>query len=46
LPVDTTLLVRESFVVEPGCISERAACHFPAVDFGRAVRALIESLLL
>ena len=46
LPLDAVLLVRVAFAVERGFITEQAACHFPSADSGRAVRALIASLLL
>ncbi len=46
LPPDAGVLVRQLLTVERGFSTEQAACHFPAADSGREVRALIESLLL
>ena len=46
LSLDATLLIQGPFAIERGSLSETAACHFPAADSGREVRALIESLLL
>jgi hypothetical protein len=46
LPPDAALRNREAFAVKRGFSTEQAACHFPAADSGRAVRALIASLLL
>jgi hypothetical protein len=46
LPADAVLLVRETSAIERGFSTQQAACHFAAVDSGRAVRALIASLLL
>lgn len=46
LPLDGMLLSGESFFVEDRLLTGQAACHFPSVDSGREVRALIESLLL
>jgi hypothetical protein len=46
LPLDAVFLVRAAFAIERGFLTEQAACHFPAADSGRAVRALIASLLL
>jgi hypothetical protein len=46
LPLDAGLPVRGAFAVDRGLSSEQAACHFPNADSGRAVRALIASLLL
>lgn len=46
LPLDAMLCAGESFFVEDRILTGRAACHFPAAESGREVRALIESLLL
>lgn len=46
LPLDGMLFAGESFFVEDRLLAGQAACHFPSVDSGREVRALIESLLL
>ena len=46
LPLDVMLLVPGAFSIERGFSTEQAACHFPGAESGRAVRALIESLLL
>jgi len=46
LPPDAMVLVGKSFGLDDGFSTERAACHFPAAKSGRAVRALIASLLL
>jgi hypothetical protein len=46
LPPDDVILAAERFARDDGASIERAACHFPAADSGRAVRALIASLLL
>jgi hypothetical protein len=44
--LDTVLLVRGAVAVERGFFTQQAACHFAAAQSGRAVRALIASLLL
>ncbi len=46
LSLDAMFLIQEPFAIKRGSLSETAACHFPATDSGREVRALIESLLL
>jgi hypothetical protein len=46
LPPDAMVLVGKSFGLDDGFATERAARHFPAAKSGRAVRALIASLLL
>jgi hypothetical protein len=46
LPLDAALLVRLSLAVERGSWTGQAACHFPAANSGRELRALIASLLL
>jgi hypothetical protein len=46
LPLDMLLTLRDSFVVDNICFNERATCHFPLVESGRKVRALIESFLI
>ena len=46
LPPDAMVLVGEPFHLDNGFSTERTACHFPAAESGREVRALIASLLL
>ena len=46
LPMDAVPLVGAVSAIEQGFSTEQAACHFAAADSGRAVRALIASLLL
>jgi hypothetical protein len=46
LPLDAAILIREAAGGERGPITVKAACHFASVNSGRAVRALIASLLL
>jgi hypothetical protein len=46
VPPDALLLVLEPWTAERGLFTERVSCHFPTADCGRAVRALIASLLL
>jgi hypothetical protein len=46
LAPDAMVLVGEPFGLDNGFSTERAACHFPAAESGREVRALIASLLL
>jgi hypothetical protein len=46
LAPDAMVLVGEPFGLDNGLSTERAACHFPAAESGREVRALIASLLL
>jgi hypothetical protein len=46
LPLDAAVLAREASGLDAGFSTERAACHFSAVESGREVRALIASLLL
>lgn len=47
LPVDNLLAAAKSSVVGGTLFAaEHTACHFPAADSGRELRALIESLLL
>jgi hypothetical protein len=46
LPLDAMHVVQGAVAIERDFFAEQAACHFPAVDSGRAVRALIGSLLL
>ena len=46
LPSDAMLLLGTPIGRNDGFSTERAACHFPAAESGRAVRALIASLLL
>jgi len=43
---DSIVLARNSIGLDYGFSAERAACHFPAAESGREVRALIESFLL
>ena len=46
LALDAMALAGESFSLDNGVSTERAACHFAAAESGREVRALIASLLL
>jgi hypothetical protein len=46
VPPDIMFLVRQSLAAERSFSTERAGCHFSAAVSGRAVRALIASLLL
>ena len=46
VPRDAVLMVRDLVETPRGVSTERTACHFPAAESGRAVRALIASLLL
>jgi hypothetical protein len=46
LPHDVVLAIGDAAAGERSCAAEPAACHFAAADSGRAVRALIASLLL
>ncbi len=47
VPVDALLGVARSSILADSLFAvEHTACHFPAVNSGREVRALIESLLL
>jgi hypothetical protein len=46
LSLDSLLPAPQPFAIERSSLSDLAACHFPAADSGREVRALIESLLL
>jgi hypothetical protein len=46
VPLDTGLLAQGPVADEGGLTTQRASCHFPSADSGRAVRALIVSLLL
>lgn len=41
----TSMLIRVPSLAERGLLTQWAACHFPAVDSGRQLRALIASLL-
>jgi hypothetical protein len=46
LTLEAILCAGENCFAKDGSLGERAACHFPAADSGRQVRALIESYLL
>jgi hypothetical protein len=46
LALDALVLAGEPFGLDNAFFTERAACHFPAVESGREVRALIASFLL
>jgi hypothetical protein len=46
LPSDIGVPVGRPFRLDNGFCTERAACHFPAAESAREVRALIASLLL
>jgi hypothetical protein len=43
---DAALLIGEPLAGERVSLAELASCHFPAAESGRAVRALMASLLL
>jgi hypothetical protein len=43
---DAAVLIGDPLAIEPGPFDESVSCHFPAAESGRAVRALISSLLL
>jgi len=44
--LDAIFMVGQLFGLDNGLSTERIACHFPAAESGREVRALIASLLL
>jgi hypothetical protein len=46
LPSGALVLAAEPFGQDDQLVTQRAACHFPAAESGREVRALIASLLL